>query len=154
MYNCTKISRTIFVCFVFAAIVLSGCGKKQEEIKITKYSDKKTGDSSVTSAAGDKKEILNSVFSSKDALNHINESGTVKGYIADVAIREKVAYLNFDDKYPKNNFSAVIFKDKFSLFGDLLKFRNKKAEVSGKITIYVGKAQIILESPEQIKIVN
>jgi len=48
----------------------------------------------------------------------------------------------------------VIFKDEFSKFGDLNRFRDKTVEVSGIISEYKGKPQIILKSPSQVKIVN
>ena len=76
----------------------------------------------------------------------------MKGYVTDVVIREKVAYLNFDKKYPKNSFSAVIFSEKFSEVGDLNIYKNKNVEVKGIISTYKGKSQIIISSKNQIKL--
>lgn len=93
-------------------------------------------------------------ITSKEAGAHTGDFAKIKGYVADVNVREKVAYLNFDNKYPKHSFTAVVFKDKFDAFGDLNRFRNKNVEVEGKITEYNNKPQVILNSVKQIRIVN
>ena len=90
----------------------------------------------------------------KQTAKHIGKNAVVSGYIADVYKNEKVAYLNFDGKFPKNTFSGVIFKDDFSKFGDVNRFRNKNVEISGVISEYKGKPQIILKSTSQVKITN
>jgi DNA/RNA endonuclease YhcR with UshA esterase domain len=140
--------------FLFAS-----CGKKQEEVKVYKNSDK---DSTVgvpgqddtssikNSSAGE--NILN--ISSSEASGHIGANAVVKGYVADVVTREKVAYLNFDKKYPKNTFSAVIFAEKFTEVGDLSIYKNQNVEIKGVITEYKGKPQIIVSSKNQISIVK
>ncbi|MCY7360575.1 MAG: hypothetical protein LH629_00690, partial [Ignavibacteria bacterium] len=74
--------------------------------------------------------------------------------VADVYLTDKVAYLNFENKFPKNIFSCAIFENKFSLFGDLSKYKNRKVEVTGKITTYKNKPQVILTSKDQIKILK
>jgi hypothetical protein len=151
---------TILLIFI---ILFTSCGRKQEEVKLHKNSDK---DTVVNSSTG-QQEISNpkeneltsagenvEVFKTAEAKNHINENAIVKGYVADVAIREKVAYLNFDKKYPKNTFSAVIFDSKFAEVGDLNIYKNQNVEVKGTITIYKDKPQIIVSSKNQIRIVK
>ncbi len=76
---------------------------------------------------------------------------TVKGFVADIYQSEKVAYLNFVEKYPDNPFTAVIFASKFADFPDIGKYKNKNVEVSGYISQFKGKPQIILNDPKQIK---
>lgn len=85
---------------------------------------------------------------------YIGKNAVVTGYIADVYKNEKVAYLNFDAKFPKNSCAAVIFKDDFGKFGNLNRFKNKNVEVSGIISEYNGKPQIILKSTSQLKITD
>ena len=91
---------------------------------------------------------------SKQTAKYIGKNAVVTGYIADVYKNEKVAYLNFDAKFPKNSCAAVIFKDDFKKFGDVNRFKNKNIEVSGIISEYNGKPQIILKSTSQVKITN
>lgn len=156
-----------------------GCGKKKEEVTVTKTDDvvkQKTGrltDSvgvkteTVTEEEGDGKsppeenrgsgnrntqEYVN--LKTSETSSKIGSYALVTGYVADVVIREKVAYLNFDGKYPKNTFTAVIFPDKFELFGDLTAYKNKTVEVKGKIGQYSGKPQIILNNKNQIKVLK
>lgn len=89
-----------------------------------------------------------------EAKKYVGKVVTVKGFVADVFKSEKVAYLNFVEKYPNNPFTAVVFASKFEDFGDLNKFENKNVEVTGRVGLYKDKPQIILNSVRQIRIVN
>ena len=91
---------------------------------------------------------------STEAKSYIGEYAIVQGYVASVYEREKVAYLNFEKSYPDNPFTATIFAKHFSDFDDLTQFENRTVEVKGKITEYKGKPQIILNSEEQINIID
>lgn len=93
-------------------------------------------------------------ISSKEVKLHIGDSLIIKGYVADIYLSEKVAYLNFENKFPKNILAATIFDSNFKDFGDLMKYKNKNVEVIGKVTTFKNKPQIILTSIEQIRIVN
>ena len=86
-----------------------------------------------------------------DAGNYVGEVVTVKGFVAETHKTENVEYLNFVEKYPNNVFSGVIFKDKFEEFGDISIYSNKNLELTGRVTTYKGKPQIILDSKSQIK---
>lgn len=152
-------NRLLITSFFILFLFIVSCGRKQEEVKVYKNSAKDTAGNvsgqtdSVnknTSAAGE--NIIK--ITSSEANSHINANAVVKGYVADVVIREKVAYLNFDKKYPKNTFSAVIFEGKFSEVGDLSIYKNQNVEVKGIITEYKGKPQIIVSSKNQISIVK
>ncbi len=90
------------------------------------------------------------VISPLEAGEFIGRTVTVKGFVADIYQSEKVAYLNFVEKFPNNPFTAVIFASKFSDFPDIIKYRNKDVEVTGRVSMYKEKPQIILNSPKQI----
>jgi len=143
--------------------LFSSCGSKQEDVKINKFSgnnetvvDSQTKSGTVSpnrnelTSGGESSNVL----STGDAKNHVNENAIVRGYVADVVEREKVAYLNFDKKYPKNSFSAVIFDDKFSEVGELNIYKNQNVEIKGTITIYKDKPQIIITSKNQIRLIK
>jgi hypothetical protein len=145
---------------LFLAFVLS-CGKKQEEVKFEKTSSAKDTTSSITQEKKDtninRYEASGETaknYSSSEAKDHVNENAAVTGYVADVVVREKVAYLNFDKKYPKNTFTGVVFSEKFSEVGPLDEYKNKNVEIKGKITLYRDKAQIIINSKNQIRILK
>ena len=112
-------------------------GSKTEELK---FYDKKTEPQAHISAV--------------EAAGYIGKVVTVEGFVADVYKTEKVAYLNFVEKYPKNPFSGVIFASKFDKFGDLNIYEGKNVEITGRISVYKEKPQIILDSKDQIKILE
>ena len=157
----------IFVIVLF----FSGCSKKQEDIKTVKPDETKTEQIETKNntpadtgnrneSTDDKTEKKSSGQTEKirvttsEVKTNIGKNVILKGYVAGVVVREKVAYLNFDNNYPKNTCSVTIFASEFDKFGDLSRFENKNVEVSGKITEYQGKPQIIIKSPGQLKIVN
>ena len=67
---------------------------------------------------------------------------------------KKTTYINFGKPYPNTTFTAVIFE------GDLPNFKytpseylkDKQVCLTGKITIYKGKPQMIISKEEQIKV--
>jgi DNA/RNA endonuclease YhcR with UshA esterase domain len=67
---------------------------------------------------------------------------------------KKTTYINFGKPYPKSTFTIVIFGSNLKNFKykpvDYLK--NKEVCVTGKITIYKGKPQMIITKEEQIQI--
>lgn len=94
------------------------------------------------------------IINTKKVSDYINKNAIVEGYVADVVIRPKVNYLNFDNKFPKQSFTAVIFPKDAEKFDDLNTYKNKNARVKGKVHLYKGKPQIIVNSPEQIQIIK
>jgi hypothetical protein len=154
-----------------------GCGKKKEEVTVRKTDEsvkentvkvsdtikdkagkeeedesKSPPDENRGSGKRNTQEYLN--LKTSETASKVGSMAVVTGYVADVVIREKVAYLNFDGGYPKNTFTAVIFPDKYELFGDLMSYKNKTVEVKGKIGQYGGKPQIILNNKNQIRVMK
>lgn len=99
-------------------------------------------------------EVPAAVISPLNAEEWMGKYVTVKGFVADVYQSDKVAYLNFIKKYPDNPFSGVIFARTFEEFGDLQEYSNKNVEITGRISTYRGKPQMILDKKSQIKIKN
>ncbi len=93
-------------------------------------------------------------ISSQEVKLHIGDSLTIRGYVADIYLSDKVAYINFENKFPKNIFSCAVFENRFNDFGDLSKYKDKTVEVTGKITTYKNKPQVILNSKDQIRIMT
>ncbi len=144
----------IILLVILSLLFISGCGykKQKQDIVIEKPLSKK-----ITTPA-DKNGLFNesgnTVIKDSEAKNYIGESVTVSGKIVAVVKRPKVNYLNFGNNYPNQTFTAVIFPDDADEFGDLNEFRGKEVEVSGVISLYKGKPQIILTSQKQIKIID
>ncbi|MEI7483124.1 MAG: hypothetical protein WCK13_00280 [Ignavibacteriota bacterium] len=164
-----------FIILLLSLAFVTGCGKKKEEVTVTKTGETakqntgKTADTVKESkdeegegksppdenrGSGNRNTQEYVSLKTSEASSKTGSYALVTGYVADVVIREKVAYLNFDGKYPKNTFTAVIFPDKFELFGDLTSYKNKTVEVKGKIGQYGGKPQIILNNKNQIKVLK
>lgn len=155
----------------FTSVVFFSCGKgekqqeyveekapvtetKKEEVKktdsVTKTETKDTVKKETTTKNYEEKPVA--VISPLEATDYMGKSVTVKGWVADIYKSDKVAYLNFVKKYPDNPFTGVIFANKFDEFGDLMKYENKNVEVTGRVSTFRGKPQIIIDRKSQIKL--
>jgi len=89
-----------------------------------------------------------------EAKEYIGTNVVVTGTIAEVNKVERLVRLNFDKPFPKQPLTAVVFSTKTNLFLDLETLKGKSVEISGKITDYHGRPQIVLESTNQLKVVE
>jgi DNA/RNA endonuclease YhcR with UshA esterase domain len=167
-------NKYLLIVLILCIAILTGCSKKESEIKIKKQEDTtvkvkqpetqvplkdepQQNKENTESSAGQKKNPVTAEvkrITTSDLKSSIGNKVILKAYIADVTVREKVAYLNFDGKYPKNTGSVTIFASKFDEFGDMMKYKNKNVEVTGYVSEYQGKPQIIVNSQDQIKVLN
>jgi len=164
--------------FAFCLLFLCSCGKKEE----TEFTDDKTPtnkteqsvkkDSSEVNPFMQKKENKSpedkstddkssqheltpeKTVSALDAGNYVGRIVAVKGFVAEVHKTENVEYLNFVEKYPENPFTGVIFKSKFDEIGDIGVYENKNVEITGLVSTYKGKPQIVIVNKNQIKILE
>ena len=67
-------------------------------------------------------------------------------------MRPNVVHLSLDKPYPSTPFTAVIFAENVSQFGDLQKLKDQGLEISGTVTDYHNMPEIILGSTNQIKV--
>lgn len=144
-------------CLIITFAIFSSCGNDGSEnnpdIKINRLESNRQGKiHEETKTENTTSTSLSKGITSKEAKSHVGDSVSVTGYVADIFLSEKVAYLNFENKFPKNTFTCAIFSGKFDEFGDLSIFKNKNVTVNGKIMTYKGKPQMILNSKDQIKI--
>ena len=96
----------------------------------------------------------NRKIETSEAGRYYDETMVVTGKVVEVTIRPNVTILNLDQASPDSPFTAVIFQENVSQFGDLQKFKGQAVEINGTITEYHDKPEIILESPGQIKVVE
>jgi DNA/RNA endonuclease YhcR with UshA esterase domain len=104
--------------------------------------------------ADDTNSVSLAKISAKDAGKHLNEDLTVTGKVAQVTIREKVVFINLDQPHPNAPFTAVVFAANTNQFGDLSKLKDKNVEITGQIKNYNGSAEAVLDSSNQLKIVE
>jgi DNA/RNA endonuclease YhcR with UshA esterase domain len=92
--------------------------------------------------------------SAVEAKEHIGAQAVVKGKIAEVNVGERITRLNFEEAYPKTPFTAVIFPRSTNQFPEVEKLKGKTVEISGKVTAYHERPQIVLTSSNQVKVVE
>ncbi len=86
------------------------------------------------------------------AKDHVGKTVVVTGRVAEVAAHDKLVYLNFEKPFPDTPFMAVVFAVKAAPFGDLTKLKGCTIEVSGKVIAFRERPEIIIEKPEQLRL--
>ncbi len=94
-------------------------------------------------------------LSSAEAKNHIGETATVCGNVVSSryasSTKGQPTFLNLDEPYPRQVFTALIWGENRSKFGTPeSEYKGKRICVTGKITEYRGVPEIVVDSPEQI----
>ncbi|MBK8550781.1 MAG: hypothetical protein IPL53_06855 [Ignavibacteria bacterium] len=144
-------------CFAVCSLILfAGCNKNVPQQEITINKSVLSGQDEIDREKDNPLKSSSSLktITSKEVKLHIGDSLIIKGYVADIYLSDKVAYLNFENKFPKNVFTCTVFSGKMNEFGDLSSFKGKNVEVTGKISTYKNKPQVILNSKDQIKIIQ
>ncbi len=86
-----------------------------------------------------------------DAPSHVGEYASVRGVIADTYVSKNgTVFLDFCRDYKSCPFSGVIFADDVKKFGDLSRYTGTTVFLTGKISSYQDRAEMILSSPTQI----
>jgi DNA/RNA endonuclease YhcR with UshA esterase domain len=91
----------------------------------------------------------------EDAVQHIGETATVCGVVASAKFeanaRSKPTLLDLGKANPHAIFTAVIYGDNRSKFGaPETSLRGKRICVTGQISDYRGKPEIVLTDPSQL----
>jgi DNA/RNA endonuclease YhcR with UshA esterase domain len=90
-------------------------------------------------------------ISAFDASKYDDQEMIVTGKVVQVSVRPTITILDIDQPYPNSPFSAVVFEANAGKFTDLQKLKGQDVEISGTVTEYRNKPEIVLESPTQIK---
>lgn len=94
------------------------------------------------------------IYPAEEARLLIGQTQSISGKVAQVSAKEKITYLNLERPYPDMPFSVVIFAARTNLFADLQDLKGKIVLVSGKISAYANNPQIVVESTNQLKVVD
>jgi DNA/RNA endonuclease YhcR with UshA esterase domain/HKD family nuclease len=91
----------------------------------------------------------------QDAGDYVGQKVTVAGEVVRSYNSGKVVFLNFDEDW-RGKFSVVIFASDFDNFPQPPEemYLHKAIHATGKIKEYKGAPEMIVESPEQIEIVD
>ena len=102
-------------------------------------------------AAGAAAFVSRGTYDYRDAPNHVGEYVTITGKIVRVyTSKTNTTFLNYCADYKTCPFSAIIFADDADAFGDPSLFAGKTLSITGKVTLYDGRAEIVLSDPTQI----
>ncbi len=83
---------------------------------------------------------------------HVGQTVTVEGAVSDVhTAASGTTFLDMGGRYPDNVFAAVIFADDAGKFPDPDSLQGKTVDITGRVRLYRGRAEIILKSAEQMK---
>ena len=86
-----------------------------------------------------------------EAAKHVGETATVTDRVDGVHQSGKGnIFLNMGGKYPSQAFTAFIPSANAGQFSQPQQYEGRTVAVSGKITLYHGKPEIIVTSPSQI----
>jgi hypothetical protein len=91
---------------------------------------------------------------SVEAKDHVGAHAIITGKVAEVNKGATVIRLNFDETYPKQTFTAIVFSHYTNLFPNLEQLKDKTVEVSGKIILYRSRAEIELQKTNQLRVVE
>ena len=95
------------------------------------------------------------LIDAKDAAQYVGKNVTVCSRIYGIRSTDKITQINLDAPFPNSPLTVIIFASSYSKFSQPLTeyYNDKNICVTGKIELYKGKAQIIVDNPERIKIV-
>ena len=87
-----------------------------------------------------------------EAGKHIGETVTVTDKVANVFESNKGnIFLNFGARYPNQVFTAYIPKDSADQFPHAKELDGHTVSITGKIVLYKGKPEIVLDDPSMLK---
>ena len=90
-------------------------------------------------------------YTAVEAAKHVGETATITDKVDGVHQSGKGnIFLNMGGKYPNQAFTAWIPSGSSSQFPNPQQYEGRTVAVSGKITLYKGKPEIIVNSPSQI----
>jgi DNA/RNA endonuclease YhcR with UshA esterase domain len=92
-----------------------------------------------------------SSYTAAEAAKHVGETATITDTVDGVHQSSKGnIFLNMGGKYPNQAFTAFIFSASAAQFSNPQQYEGRTVSVSGKISLYKGKPEIIVNSPSQI----
>ena len=87
-----------------------------------------------------------------DAKAHVGQTVTIEGPVGNVyTARSGMTFIDIGGRYPDNAFAAVIFSDDSGKFPNVKALDGKVVDVTGAVSLYRGKPEIVLKSADQVK---
>jgi len=104
-----------------------------------------------SAAAGAAATVSDNVYDYTAAAKHVGEYASVRGIlIKTYTSKSGTVFLDFCATYKNCPFSGVIFADDVKKFDNLSRYVGTNVTLTGKISLYQNKAEILLSDPKQI----
>jgi len=104
-----------------------------------------------SAAAGAAAPVSVGIIDYTEASKYVGDYASVRGTLIDAYTSASgTVFLDFCKSYKTCSFSGVIFADDVKKFGDLSRYNNTVVTLTGKISSYQGKAEIVLSDPSQL----
>ncbi|MBI2025641.1 hypothetical protein HYT04_02565 [Candidatus Kaiserbacteria bacterium] len=104
-----------------------------------------------SAAAGAAAPVSIGTINYTEALAHVGQVASVRGTLIDAyTSKTGTVFLDFCENYKTCAFSGVIFADDAKKFGDLSRYVGQVVTITGKISMYENKAEIVLSDPSQL----
>ncbi len=149
----TIVGGTLAVVIV-VIIVMNASRGNSETLKLratNSNSNSSSNSSSDPYASADSKPVGDGDYDYTEAIDHVGEKATVTGTVTKVfTSKSGTVFLDFCDNFQTCTFSAVIFAGDVPKFKDITQYQ-REVKLTGLIKSYQGKAEIILNGPEQIE---
>ena len=90
----------------------------------------------------------------KEVVNYVGKEVTLCDSVYSARAMENISLLNIGGKFPKEVITMVVFKsDKPKFESEPVElYQNKRICVTGKVTLYKDKLQIVVNDPKQVKV--
>jgi DNA/RNA endonuclease YhcR with UshA esterase domain len=87
-----------------------------------------------------------------DAARYVGQTVTVEGVVVQVSHSRKsnTTFLNFGGRYPNHTFNAVIFASVAGRFPAADQWEGRRVRVTGRVRMYQGKPEVVLDQPSQL----
>jgi DNA/RNA endonuclease YhcR with UshA esterase domain len=96
--------------------------------------------------------VAQQVIPDSAAARYVDQTVTVEGTVASVGVsrRSNTTFLNFGAAYPNQTFTTVIFSSAASEFPNPKQWEGKRVRVTGKVRLYRGRPEIVLNEAAQL----
>lgn len=91
----------------------------------------------------------------KEVVNYVGKEVTLCDSVYSARAMDNISLLNIGGRFPKEVITMVVFKSDRAKFKKepVELYGNKRICVTGKVTLYKNKLQLIVNDPKQVKLI-
>lgn len=91
-------------------------------------------------------------YTPTEAAKHVGETATVAGVVSVYAPPSGIIFIDMGGAGRTAPFSGFVSKENVGKFPNAAAWNGKQLEITGKIQLYQGKAEIVLTDPAQVTV--